>query len=181
MAEFLNRCRRMHCVGRQDFFLSVAVFVQLSQPRTGGLVRAGSAMALSGRSRCRFRGNVCRRSLPSATAAPENVGARPSAPSALSDPEITPLRSNGLPAAGRCCGPSPARYRRNRPHQALEIQCGDRCGRCGRKWRPPFWCSGIAACLNDAADRPRVPENSPPTNLGQRSRPAGSGGVGRSW
>ena len=37
----------MHCVGRQDFFLSVAVFVQLSQPRTGGLVRAGSAMALA--------------------------------------------------------------------------------------------------------------------------------------
>jgi hypothetical protein len=32
------------------------------------------------------------------TAAPENVGPRPSAPSALSDPEITPLRSNGLPA-----------------------------------------------------------------------------------
>jgi hypothetical protein len=27
-------------VGRQDFFLSVAVFVQLSQPRTDGLVRA---------------------------------------------------------------------------------------------------------------------------------------------
>ena len=88
-------------MGRQDFFLSVAVFVQLSQPRTGGLVRAGSAMALSGRSRCisGLRANVCRRSLPSAAAAPENVGARPSAPSALSDPEITPLRSNGLPAA----------------------------------------------------------------------------------
>ena len=86
-----------------------------------------------------------------------------------------------LAAAGRCCGPSPARYRRNRPHQALEIQCGDRCGRCGRKWRPPFWCSGIAACLNDAADRPWVPANSLPTNLGQRSRAAGSGGLGRSW
>jgi hypothetical protein len=86
-----------------------------------------------------------------------------------------------LAAAGRCCGPSPARYRRNRPHQALEIQCGDRCGRCGRKWHPPFWCSGIAACLNDAADRPWVPANSLPTNLGQRSRAAGSGGLGRSW
>ena len=48
------------------------------------------------------------------------------------------------PEGGRCCGPSPARYRRNRPHQALEIQCRDRCGRCGHKWRPPFWCSGIA-------------------------------------
>jgi hypothetical protein len=77
------------------------------------------------------------------TAAPENVGARPSAPSALSDPERRP-------DGGRCCGPSPARYRRNRLHQALEIQCRDRCGRCGRKWRPPFRCSGIAACLNDA-------------------------------
>ena len=84
------------------------------------------------------------------TAAPENVGARPSAPS---DPEIISLRSNGLPAAGRCRGPSPAGYRRTRPHQVLEIQCRDRCGRCGRKWRPPFWCSGIAACLNDAVHR----------------------------
>jgi hypothetical protein len=54
------------------------------------------------------------------------------------------------PDGGRCCGRSPARYRRNRPHQLLKIQCGDRCGRCGRKWRPPFWCSGIAACLNEA-------------------------------
>jgi hypothetical protein len=50
----------------------------------------------------------------------------------------------------RCRGRSSARCRHNRPHQVLEIQCWDRCGRCGRKWRPPFWCSGIAACLNDA-------------------------------
>jgi hypothetical protein len=87
-----------------EFFSeSVAVFVQLSrQPRTGGLVRAGSAMALSGRSRCisGFRANVCRRCLPSAAVAPENVGARPSAPSATSNLEIISLRSNGLPAAG---------------------------------------------------------------------------------
>jgi hypothetical protein len=44
------------------------------------------------------------------TAAPENVGARPSAPSALSDPEITPLRSKACrrPDGGRYCGRSPA-------------------------------------------------------------------------
>ena len=94
------------------------------------------------------RGNIpAQRPDPSAAAAPENVGARPSA---TSNPEIISLWSNGLPAAGRCRGPSPAGYRRTRPHQVLEIQCRDRCGRCGRKWRPPFWCSGIAACLNDA-------------------------------
>jgi hypothetical protein len=38
------------------------------------------------------------------------------------------------------------RLGRQREHSA---QCLDPCGRCGRKWRPPFWCSGIAACLID--------------------------------
>jgi hypothetical protein len=32
---------------------------------------------------------------------------------------------------------------------SAQSQCLDPCGRCGRKWRPPFWCRGIAACLID--------------------------------
>ena len=36
-------------------------------------------------------------------------------------------------------------------------------------------------CRLSERRRPQVPENSLPTNLGQRSRAAGSGGVGRSW
>ena len=36
-------------------------------------------------------------------------------------------------------------------------------------------------CRLSERRRPRVPANSLPTNLGQRSRAAGSGGVGRSW
>ena len=133
------------------FSESVAVFVQRSQPRTGGLVRAGSAMALSGRSRCisGFRANVCRRCLPSAAVAPENVGARPSAPSAPSAPTPKSNPANGFAAQslwtvvhdadGTANGNAPT-VRAN----SLEIQCRDRCGRCGHKWHPPFWCSGIA-------------------------------------
>ena len=86
---------------RPEFFSeSVAVFVQLSQPRTGGLVRAGSAMALSGRSRCisGFRANLSRRSLPSATAAPKGRAPFASAPSALSAPTPKSNRANGFAA-----------------------------------------------------------------------------------
>jgi hypothetical protein len=39
---------------------------------------------------------------------------------------------------------------RDRPRQPLEIEWRDRCGRCGRKFRPPFW-----TAENDHAGRPK--------------------------
>jgi hypothetical protein len=39
---------------------------------------------------------------------------------------------------------------RDRPRQPLEIEWRDRCGRCGRKFRPPFWTTE-----NDHAGRPK--------------------------
>jgi hypothetical protein len=75
--------------------------------------------------------------------APDNAGARPSAPSVpMAKSQTQPMGSRPPRSERLQVIWTMAEWRSpNRPRQPVEIQCPDRCGRCGRKSTTPI-CAG---------------------------------------